>query len=46
MTYGLPVPLDDLYAETPQKNTYVKIANRVMEHIALLKPKKTQENPA
>lgn len=46
VTYGLPVPLDDLYAETPQKNTYVKIANRVMEHIALLKPKKTQENPA
>jgi 1-acyl-sn-glycerol-3-phosphate acyltransferase len=46
VTYGPAVPLDDLYAENPDKSTYVKIANRVMEHIARLKPQKNLKNPA
>jgi 1-acyl-sn-glycerol-3-phosphate acyltransferase len=43
VTYGPPVPLDDLYAENPEKSTYVKIATRVMEHIAQLKLQKRQQ---
>ena len=46
VTYGAPVPLDDLYGEKPEKITYAKIANRVMEHIAKLKPQKNQQNQA
>jgi len=46
VTYGAPVPLDDLYAEKPEKITYAKIANRVMEHITKLKPQKNQQNHA
>jgi len=42
--YGPAVPLSDIYAEKPEKITYVKIANRVMEHIAKLKPQKSPQN--
>ncbi len=37
--FGPPIPLEDLLAEPPDKPTYIKIADRVMEHIAKLKPK-------
>ncbi len=37
VTYGSAVPLDDLYREKAEKNTYTKIANRVMESIASLR---------
>ncbi len=37
--YGPPVPLDDLFAAPSEKPTYIRIAERVMEHIAKLKPK-------
>lgn len=40
VTYGPPVPLDDLYREKAEKNTYTKIANRVMENITSLRPSK------
>lgn len=40
--YGPPIPLDDLYRENPDNNTYIKIAQRVMEHIAKLKGDKPQ----
>jgi len=36
--YGPAVPLDDLYALSPEKPTYREIADRVMKHIADLKP--------
>lgn len=38
VSYGSPVLLDDLYREKPDKGTYRKIADRIMEHIARLKP--------
>lgn len=41
VSYGPPIPLDDLYLENPEKNTYAKIATRMMEHIAKLRPGKT-----
>ncbi len=34
VTYGPPIPLDDLYSEKPEKATYRKIADRLMEHVA------------
>jgi len=37
VSYGPPVPLDDLYAKKPEKATYAQIADRVMEHVAQLK---------
>lgn len=37
VTYGAPIPLDDLYVEKPEKATYAKIADRLMEHVAELK---------
>ncbi len=41
VTYGPPVPLDDLYREKAEKSTYIKIADRVMENIT---PSSTFEN--
>ncbi len=41
VNYGPPVPLDDLYLEKAEKNTYSKIADRVMENISRLRPAKT-----
>ncbi len=38
VTYGPAISLDDLYQEKAEKPTYEKIANRVMEAIAHLKP--------
>ncbi len=38
VTYGPAIPLDDLYGENPERPTYAKIAARVMEHIAKLRP--------
>jgi 1-acyl-sn-glycerol-3-phosphate acyltransferase len=38
VTYGPPVPLDDLYREKAEKVTYAKIANRLMENISRLRP--------
>lgn len=46
VAYGPAVPLDDLYAEKPEKITYAEIASRVTEHIARLKPRKNQQNTA
>ena len=40
VTYGSAIGLEDLYHEEPAKPTYEKIANRVMEAIACLKPTK------
>lgn len=37
VTFGPPIPLDDLYREKPEKETYRRIADRVMEKIAELK---------
>lgn len=37
VSYGPPIPLDDLYGEMAEKATYQKIADRVMAHIAKLK---------
>ena len=37
VTYGPPIPLDDLYGEKADKPVYRKIADRVMDHIARLK---------
>ena len=37
VSYGPAVPLDDLFAEKPEKATYAKIADRVMEHVTQLK---------
>jgi 1-acyl-sn-glycerol-3-phosphate acyltransferase len=45
VSYGPAVPLEDLYAENPEKSTYAQIANRIMDHIRRLKPQKTQRNP-
>lgn len=36
VTYGPAIFLDDLYAEKAEKTTYAKIADRVMEKIALV----------
>lgn len=38
VTYGPAIPLEDLYAETAEKSTYRKIAERVTEHIGRLRP--------
>lgn len=38
VSYGPAIPLEDLYREKPDKVTYRKIAERIMEHIAKLKP--------
>jgi 1-acyl-sn-glycerol-3-phosphate acyltransferase len=38
VTYGPAVFLEDLYGEKAEKDTYRKIADRLMEHIAKLKP--------
>jgi len=38
VSYGPAVPLEDLYALPASKDTYRSIADRVMEHIARLKP--------
>jgi 1-acyl-sn-glycerol-3-phosphate acyltransferase len=38
VSYGPAVPLEDLYGEKPEKSTYSKIAARVMEKIAALRP--------
>ncbi len=37
VAYGPAISLDDLYRENPEKQTYRKIADRVMDHIAKLK---------
>ncbi len=37
VSYGSPVPLDDLYVQKPEKDTYARIAKRIMEHITRLK---------
>jgi 1-acyl-sn-glycerol-3-phosphate acyltransferase len=37
VTYGLPIPLDDLYRQKAEKTTYHKIAERLMEHISKLR---------
>ena len=37
VSYGPPVPLEDLYGQKAEKATYAKIADRVMEHVAKLK---------
>jgi 1-acyl-sn-glycerol-3-phosphate acyltransferase len=41
VTYGPPVLLEDLYREKPEKNTYAKIAHRVMDSIVHLRSLKT-----
>ncbi len=38
VTYGPPIHLDDLYRQKPERETYEKIAARLMESIARLKP--------
>jgi 1-acyl-sn-glycerol-3-phosphate acyltransferase len=38
VTYGPPVPLEDLYAEKPEKATFARMAERLMKHIGRLKP--------
>ncbi|HTA77151.1 MAG TPA: lysophospholipid acyltransferase family protein [bacterium] len=42
VTYGPTINLDDLYRESADKKTYEKIAVRMMESIARLKPTQTQ----
>ncbi len=37
VSYGPPIPLEDLYLRPPEKPTYQSISERVMEHIARLK---------
>jgi 1-acyl-sn-glycerol-3-phosphate acyltransferase len=37
VTYGPPVFLDDLYREKAEKNTYARIAERIMEKVAQLR---------
>jgi 1-acyl-sn-glycerol-3-phosphate acyltransferase len=50
VSYGSPIPLEDLYGEKPEKTLYRKIADRVMNHIARLEKidhegtKNTKEN--
>jgi 1-acyl-sn-glycerol-3-phosphate acyltransferase len=39
ITYGPALPLEDLYSEKAEKDTYRKIADRLMENIAKLGPK-------
>jgi len=41
VTYGPSIALEDLYREKPEKDTYAKIADRVMEKIARLRPSLT-----
>jgi 1-acyl-sn-glycerol-3-phosphate acyltransferase len=38
VTFGPPMELEDLYREKPEKDTYRRISERVMEKIARLKP--------
>jgi 1-acyl-sn-glycerol-3-phosphate acyltransferase len=38
VTYGAPIPLDDLYRQDPHRATYAHICQRVMEHISRLRP--------
>jgi 1-acyl-sn-glycerol-3-phosphate acyltransferase len=42
--YGAPIHLADLYSEKPEKSTYAKIADRVMEKISALKPSKSESH--
>jgi 1-acyl-sn-glycerol-3-phosphate acyltransferase len=37
VSYGPPIPLDDLYQKEAGKPVYIEIASRIMEHIARLK---------
>jgi 1-acyl-sn-glycerol-3-phosphate acyltransferase len=45
VTYGPPINLADLYHEKSDKNTYSKIAARVMDKISVLRPFKKQDTP-
>jgi 1-acyl-sn-glycerol-3-phosphate acyltransferase len=38
VTYGPPIALEDLYLEKGDKTTFRKIADRIMEKIAQLRP--------
>ncbi len=38
ITFGPAIPLEDLYEKGPEKNTYNRITDRLMEHIGQLRP--------
>jgi len=40
VTYGPPIPLEDLYAGKPEREVYAEIASRVMEHVGRLRTRR------